>query len=304
MKLDKFFILLPAVCVLYSCQFKDEPIQFDYTSVYFVNQEYIRNLVVGEGLAFKPGVQFGGVVKNNYERRVGFGIDAALVPDDKTLLPADYYTMADNATIVIPKGQMKGYVQFSLDSLKFMNDPRSLTGEFVLPFRLTETSGIDRILEEKDVMVLSLSYFAKQHANYTYSGSANKTVDGATTTIAYANNPTLTSSFRLLRTVGPDLMRVEGDKAANCDPVLGATTFYVRVPVHGGGGVTITSDPDCPVAVLPDGDSIYDEATRTFTLRYKYSSGGADYRVEDVLVFRNRIRDVQTNETDYLNEWW
>lgn len=305
MKLNRIFVLLPVACALWSCGFDDEPIQFDYTSVYFVNQAYNRNVIVGEGLAFKPGVQFAGVIKNNAERLVKYTVDASLVPAGKTALPEDYYTMeGNNSTIVIPKGQMKGYVQFRLDSTKFVGDPRSLTGEFVLPLRLTDLSGIDRITENKGTMLLSLSYFAKQQANYTYSGSSDKTViaTGATTTVNYANNPTLTASFRLLHTVGPDLLRMEGDKAANTEPVLGATTFYVKVPVYGGGDVTIMADPVCPVAVEPNGTSTYDEATRTFTLRYKYTRDGADYTAVDVMVFRNRIRDKQS-ETEYINEW-
>lgn len=303
MKLNQIFLIPAVVFALCSCRFKDEPVQFDYTSVYFVNQEYVRNVVVGEGLAFKPGVQFAGVIKNDAERRVGYVVDADLIPEGKTLLPDDYYTIDNSTAIVIPKGQMKGYVQFRLDSLKFMNDPRSVTGNFVLPLRLTDLEGIDRITDEKDVMVLSLSYFAKQHANYTYKGTVQRAEAGVITSVDYANNPTLTASFRLLKTVGPNRMRVEGDKAPNCDPVLGSTTFIIEVPVHGGGAVKISADDECAVKVQPDGESTYDEATRTFTLRYKYTSDGVEYKAEDVLVFRNRIRDMQPNGVDYINEW-
>lgn len=304
MKLTKLFVLLPVIGVLGACQFKDDPIEFDYTSTYFVNQEYIRNVVVGEGLSFKPGVVLAGVIENKSSRSAEYTIDASLVPTGKVLLPTDYYTMSNSSAIPIPSGHMKGYVTVSLDSTKFVNDPRSLTGEFVLPLRLTGTKGIDRITEEKDVMVISMSYFAKQQANYNYSGTADKIKDGVTTPVSYANNPSLNNSIRLLRTVGPDLMRVVSDKTANGDPVLGTTSFYIQVPVHGGGAVTVSADPACPVVVSPHGESTYDEAKRTFTLGYKFTmSDGTEYRVKDVLVFRNRIRDMQSNGIDYINEW-
>ena len=306
MKRIILFLITPLLFIyaFSSCSFDDEPIEFAYTSVYFPNQEYIRNLVVGEGLAFKPGVIFAGVLENNINRSVSYVIDPSLVSTDQELLPEDYYTFEAGSHINIPKGQLKGYVQFRLDSAKFVADPKSLTGEYVLPLRLKETQNIDKITAGKETMVLSLSYYAKQHANYTYKGTTIQTpTDGSPTTITYTNDPTQTESYRLLRTVGPDIMRVEGDAVTGVDPVS-SVTFYVKVPVYGGGQVTISADPDCAIAVSPNGESTYDEATRTFTLRYKYTlADGTECTANDVLVFRNRIRDVQSNGIDYINEW-
>lgn len=301
MKMIKW-ILLFATVTLFSCSFQDDPVEYLYTMVGFPNQTYVRNVIVGEGLELNIGVTFSGIQNNGIQREVGYQIDPSLVPSGKTILPSDYYTLGHPTTITINKGQLEGYLNVKLDSVKFLSDPKSLTGEYVIPVKLVSKNNIDSINQNKNYMVISLSYFAKQEANYTYYGTVSKIKNGATTNVKYKNDPAQNNSFRLLRTTGPTTMKLVADQIGTNDPSKGVYSFLVDVPVA-GGNITISSDPASAVAVTSVGSSSFNAATRTFTLSYAYTlADGTVCNAADTLVYRNRIRDLQANGV-YINDW-
>jgi hypothetical protein len=288
------FLILPLIMA--ACQFDDQEIRYPVTKALFTYQQYNRQLVVGEGLEMKVGVVYSGVAENNSNKVVKYRIDPSLVPQTMTELPAEYYTCADQTDIVIPKGSLKGYMPVRLDSLRFVTDSRALDGQLVLAVRLTSTEGIDKLADGKETSLISVSYRGKQFGYYTYNGT--RTPQGGQAQ-SYRNTA---AGYRELVTIGPDSFIVYPDQTAASDPNKGQISFKIRVPVHGGGEVTVAPDPYAPVEVTPDGTSTYNEATKTFTLRYKFTIGETDYRVEDEMVFRNRIRDDQGDERK-LVEW-
>lgn len=293
------FCVLGLGSLVSSCGFDDPIVEYPEKSVLFTYQNYKRELVVGEGLKFKLGVVFAGLEKSDRDRKVKYVIDETLIPAGKTLLPAEYYSAANASEIIVPKGDLKGYVQFQMDSLKFISDPKSLTGEYVLPFRIVEADA-DKITEGKDYMVLSLKYLAKQFGYYEYKGS--RTPEGGEEE-KYNNVATDKTSYRELVTVGPSTLRMKADAFANGDPLKAAkVTMLLEVAPLGGTAVTISADPTSPVAVEPAGESTYDPATHTFVLNYKYTVSGTTYTASDKLTFRNRIRDDQGNKVQ-INEW-
>ncbi|GAB6119479.1 BT_3987 domain-containing protein [Dysgonomonas termitidis] len=301
----KKYLLISVILlgIFYSCGFEEEDVVYPYTSVYLPNQSYNRNIIVGEGLELEIGVIFSGVVDNRQDRSVSYTIDPSLINTaGQYELPQTFYSFGDSE-IRIPKGQLKGYLPVKLDSLTFLNDPKSLTGEYIIPIRLVSSSTIDSINAGMNYMKLSVSYFAKQHGNYTYSGKITATNAGVSTETTYANISTVTESYRLLKTTGPTRMRVVADATSQSkDPAKATYSFIVDVPVYGGGEISILPDPTSPVVVSPDGKSTYDVSTKTFRLNYQYAKGGSTYKVSEELVFRNRIRDVQSNGL-YINEW-
>lgn len=302
MKNIKLILLFVSAVALFSCSFEDDPIEFEYTTVLFPNQNYVRNVIVGEGLEMNVGVTFAGIQNNTIQREVGYEIDPTLVPAGKTLLPADYYTLGHPTTITIKKGKLDGYLNVKLDSVKFLADPKSLTGEYVFPIKLVTKNNIDSINPDKNYMVISVSYFAKQEANYTYYGTVTKTKGGITTTVRFKNDPTQNNSFRLLRTTGPTTMKLIADPIGTNDPAKGSYSFLVNVPVT-GGDVTIAADPASAIAVSPVTGSTFDSAKRTFALSYTYTlNDGTVCNSADTLVYRNRIRDMQANGI-YINDW-
>ena len=287
-----------------SCGFDEEEITFGTTSVYFYNQEYNRNVVVGEGLRVRPGIMFSGLLNNSQDRVVGYTIDPSIISDpSKTELPAEYYTLSDATKIVVPAGEFQGYLSVTLDSAAFLADPKAVTGEYVLPLRLTESNDVDSINSEKDYMVISISYWAKQHGNYYYSGRTLRTSVTADDTLSYENNSTINESVRELVTLGPNTLLVKSDPTSTSeDPGKGKFDFTVEVPILGGGQVVISSDPESSIEVLPNGTSTYDAEARIFYLNYKYTDGDWECEASDTLVFRNRVRDIQADGQG-VNEW-
>ena len=194
----KYILLLFATAaILSSCHFEDIEPTFD-TIVLFWNQEYNRNIVVGEGLQFSPGIILGGVIDNHKDRLVKFVIDPALVTNpSKTLLPASYYTLSHPTDIVIKKGEHLGFLNVKLDSAAFLADPKSLTGEYVLPVRITGSNDVDSINVNKDYIMMYISYWAKQHGNYNYSGQAVKKTGGTVVeTLQYSDFLNVANSIR------------------------------------------------------------------------------------------------------------
>ncbi len=302
MKNIKLILLFASIVTVFSCSFEDGPIEFEYTMVSFPNQNYVRNVIVGEGLEMNIGVTFSGVLNNTMQREVGYEIDPTLVPAGKTMLPADYYTLGHSNTITINKGKLDGYLNVKLDSVKFLADPQSLTGVYVIPVKLVSKNNIDSINESKNYMVVSVSYFAKQEANYTYYGTVTKTKGSTVNTVRFKSDPTQNNSFRLLRTTGPTTMKLVADPIGTNDPAKGVYSLLLNTPVT-GGNVTIAADPASAIAVSPLADSAFDTATRTFTLSYTYTlNDGTVCNSADTLVYRNRIRDVQANGV-YINDW-
>ena len=294
--------LLAVSAFLSSCSFEDEPVRYTYTSLLFANQTYNRNIVVGEGLQIGIGVNLAGLAENPSECGAHFEIDPSLVGAGKTLLPADYYTLSNPNYISVPAGQLRGFVYVKIDSTKFLNDPKALTGEYVLPVKLTEPVGVDQLNETKNYIAVSISYYAKQFGNYHYEGAVTRTVAGVEQAKEYyQHNALVTESIRSLTTVGPTKLRVSGDTKGSNDPLKGHS-FLINVPTFNGGTVTIEADPSSDVAVTADGTSSYDVAAKTFTLNYQFTTGdGTVNRISEKLTFRNRIRDVNGNR--YLNEW-
>jgi hypothetical protein len=293
---------LAVILMLSSCQYDDYDLKYKYTSVYFPQQEYNRNIVVGEGLKLHAGVMFGGYIENPSERVVKYVVDPDLVPEGKTILPESYYTLGHPTDIVIPAGQAQGYLSVTMDSVAFLADAKSLTGEYVLPLRLTGKENVDTIIAPKDYHVMSVSYWAKQHGNYRYHGTSVKKQGGVEVSSEhYESLLTDNDGVRELVTVGPTKLQMM-PALKGPDPAQGVYSLILDVPTRGGGAVTILPAPDSGEEVTPNGSSTYDEANYTFILNYKYSSGGFDYEVADTLTFRNRIRDVQEDGLG-VNEW-
>lgn len=298
-------IILISVCLitllLSSCSFHDNPTEYPTKSVLFTYQKYNRELVVGEGLKFKLGVVFAGMEKSDRDRKVYYEIDSSLVPTGKCLLPKDYFTCHNDSEIIIPKGYLKGYMPVIIDSVKFLSDPKSMTGEYVLPFRIVSADA-DTITFGKEFMVLSLKYLAKQFGYYQYRGSKMNITSGEKERYSYVS--TETSSVRELKTAGPTTLRMHGDTyGSSKDPSRqDKYTLLINVPTHGGGSITIEPDPESAIKVISTGESTYDEKKKQFTLSYKYSVDSKEYIVNDTLVFRNRIRDDQGNGVK-INEW-
>lgn len=304
MKSATLKILLLSIFVLNmtSCGFDKITPEYPTKKVLFTYQTYNRQIVVGEGLMIKVGVVFAGLPASDRDRVVKYVIEPSLITDSRqSQLPPEYYRFDDAERIIIPEGQLKGYLPMRIiDSAAFVNDPKALTGEYILPIRITEADA-DQISEGKGYTMISLSYQGRQYGNYTYHGVRTNDSD---TSEEYDNSPTNTNSIRQLQTVSANRFRLYADQAGSNDPNKGKVSMILTVPVSGSGNVTIEPDPDylAETVVTPDGESTYDAATKTFVLKYKYEIDGVTWHAEDTMTFRNRVRDDQ-GDGRVLYEW-
>ena len=125
-------ILLSALALLSLSSCYDDYVKdYDFNAVYFAKQINTRTVVVGEGQKIQVGAVLAGVMENKKNRDVNFVIDNSLVTpgvlssmksadqyikqavsgvSELQSLPSDYYTLSNDETITIPKGDHMGTI--------------------------------------------------------------------------------------------------------------------------------------------------------------------------------------------------
>ncbi len=287
---------------------------FDYTSVYFMYQTNVRTFVVGEGMKIEVGAALAGVRENKQDRIVGFRMDPALVngaalaalktgsnyireamADVDTLkpMPADYFTISDNSTMVIKSGTHMGSVVIQADSARFLKDASTIRPVYAIPFYIASADA-DSIVGAKRSAVVALKYENMLFGNYWHGGvttvkdAAGKIVK---TVKYYTTIPSPEAKVFKLKTVAPDALvtnKISDQEGA----------FKITLD---GNTVKVSKADGSAIEVKPDGPSTFNRAKllqeRKLFLSYKYENeDGTTSFAQDTLTFRNRIRDG-------VNEW-
>lgn len=311
--MKKILFLILSV-VLFSC-YDDYVDDYDYSAIYFAYQTDVRTFVVGEGMKIKVNAALGGVRENKRDREVNFTLDNDLVTPDilatmkgssydyikssvssvTTLfpMPSDYYTISSSDKIVIESGQHHGAVTIKADSARFLADAATLVSTYALPFNIT-TADADTVLDSKKYSVVGLKYENMLFGNY-WHGGVTVVKDAAGNEVKtikyYTTIPSPEAKIMKLKTVGPHSL--ETNKISD-----GAGSFRITLD---GSNVIVSQADGSSIAVLPDGESTFNQAKllqdRRIFLKYKYDNGdGTISYATDTLTFRNRIRDG-------VNEW-
>jgi hypothetical protein len=166
-----FILLIFIIIVVAACE--NQPWSFpDYSlkTVYFPLQLPLRTLSMGEdrvdntldkqGL-FDIGISIGGMYSNKKNWTVDYKVDTSITtkvyryssPQVYTnatkvrYLPSSYYTLTPTNTVTIPSGSFNGLIRVQLADA-FFNDSLAITGQYVIPLKLTGTSA-DSILQGK-----------------------------------------------------------------------------------------------------------------------------------------------------------
>lgn len=320
--MKKILALLVLTIAMVSC-YEEYLLDYPYTATYFYLQQDVRTFVVGEGMKFKVGVTMGGIRENNIDRNIGFALDPSLITPARlasmkitsqgyikdavskvsTLeqLPAAYYTLSSPNTMVIKAGSHTGTVTVKADSLSFTNDSLKTTrmSSYVLPFKITAWPTIDSIIKTKTTNVVGTMIENMLFGKYWHGGAAlvNRPAKADTTFIYKTAIPTLNENLIwTLTTLGPSTLAVSSyyKNAA----VAGDTIMHLTLK---GSKVFVSSGPDAPFVITPDGESTFNRARllqdRKVFLKYKFTDGdGNTYHCTDTIRFRNRIRDG-------INEW-
>ena len=309
-------ILLSALALLSLSSCYDDYVKdYDFNAVYFAKQINTRTVVVGEGQKIQVGAVLAGVMENKKNRDVNFVIDSKLVTSNVLSsmkgsepyikqavsgvsalkpLPSDYYTLSNDETIVIPKGDHLGTIELKVTD-KFISDPSTLKATYVLPLRIVSADA-DSINDGKSTTVIGLHYENMLFGNYYHGGVAEKTTPaGQKETITYrCVIPQAEGLIWKLSTVAPNALVTN-------QIMNGTIKGQLKLTLNEDGSVQVGSVEGSPVEVKADGTSSFNKAKllqdRQLFLKYQFMDAeGNTYHATDTLTFRNRIRDG-------VNEW-
>lgn len=186
---------------------------FDYQSVYFANQYAMRTVELGTDEFVDltadnnhtVGIQaaWGGGYSNKRNVFIDYVVDPSLIDgfyfidSDQVVevMPTDYYTI-DEKQINIPSGKINGSLTVHLTD-KFFADPKSVDRCYVIPVRMTDVVGADRIItgtptdenpvltndahwsvQPKNFILYGVKYVNQWHGQYLRRGVDNATIDG------------------------------------------------------------------------------------------------------------------------------
>lgn len=300
--------------VLFSSCYEDYILDFDNNAVYFTYQTDVRTFVVGEKMEIQVGAVLAGVRQNTRDRVVDFTIEPGLLTEDMLatmqggmdyvkegvagvqaleLLPSDYYTLSDNAKMVIKAGDHKGVITVKVNPDKFLADPKTKSATYALPFKILKADA-DSVLAGKEYSVIGVRYENMLFGNY-WHGGVTVVKDAAGNPVStkryFTEIPSPETRVMKLKTVAPYTLVANriSDQAGEFNLTLDGDKILIS-PVEGAA-----------IQVLADGESRFNGAKllqdRQIYLSYKYANGdGTTSYATDTLTFRNRIRDG-------INEW-
>lgn len=347
--MKKILIYIVIVIGVMAC--KDQKFEFqdyDHTAVYFPLQLPLRTLSMGEDridntldkkFQFDIGVSIGGLyATNNKDWTVDFLVDNSLTNNVYTIankdtikiqpLPGEYYTLDSPSPVTIAKGSFNGRIRVQLSDA-FFDDPLSITGAYVVPLRLTDTSA-DSILvgtpasidlqnpdkidindwqagkSPKDWVLYGIKYINGYHGSYLQRGKVI-TYAGSTPidTVYYRDKHVERDNIVFLKTTGR----------------ASAVTNFISKNTSGTGGYAMNLEfanmwgtPGGPIVISPSEGSLYsvtgsgqflDKETSTESiigidmqsmhLNYTYEDQENTYVATDTLVFRDRDLKFEEN---------
>jgi hypothetical protein len=283
---NKVLIIITAcfLATIFSCEYEDFVVDYQYTAVYFPHPIIDRTVITGEYMDIKAGIYLGGRVENTKQEWATFELDQNILNGTSyILLPTEYYTMENSDRFIIPEGQFQGLLKITINPELFCSDTLALNSTYALGFRLLDTS-VDTILEGMDTTIITFKYTNTYHGNYYHKGLSISYINGnPVDTMHYPSDDVWElKTFSIHGVTAPEMGNISG------------SDYYMDLTVSADNAVTIVKNPDATVDVTGSGQ--YDPDTRTFILEYSFLFDNKNYSARDTLLFRNRI-------VDGINQW-
>ena len=311
-----------------SCENKDKafPDYDGGTNVYFAYQYPIRTIILGDMTTmdnsmdnqhrFQIYATFGGTYKGR-NIDVDVQVDKSLVDgltfdngDPVRVLPDSYYTLSSN-TIRI-NGSHQGCIDVQLSD-EFFNDPLSVGTNYVVPLVITNATGVDHIktgtpneegtsparqdkdswnVAPMDYTLYLVNFINKYDGNYLRRGTDVITTSSGTTTeerkaeyVEY--DEVIKATTRSLNSVVLPITNLKvGSSVVTCDILLTFDGSDQCTITSATSGYTVTGTGEFKTKSEKkawgdkDRDGLY--------LHYTINLGSVQYKVEDILVARDR----------------
>jgi hypothetical protein len=336
------FICIVLIIGLAACENQEQEFpDYDLQAVYFPIQLPIRTLSLGEDRIdntldkehkFDIGVSIGGMYENKKDWTVDYVVDTSLTENAMNgsgapllALPANYYTLSPFNTVIIPKGSFNGLIRVELTD-DFFNDPLSLTGQYVIPLRITGTSadsvlsgkqakpGIAdrRVLSDwesgkapKDWVLYGIKYVNAYHGTYLHRGRDIISIGGVPTdTIVFRNRYVERDITYLLTTTG--LLSVSTNGVGTKISKTGKYSMGLAFANSQGASGSIIISPRAGSTYVVTGAGEYYDIVNSIEswtglkwqsmyLNYTYTEGANVHEVADTLVFRDRGMKYEVN---------
>jgi hypothetical protein len=289
-----------------SCEeYEDYIKDYDFSAVYFGAQKPLRTIVAYDEMTFKVGVTLAGKRENTVDEWVTYEIDPSLLDDTGfTLLPDDYYSVSDGATMVVPKGKFLGDVTVTLDKTAFTGDPLAHLNTYALPLRLKETSADsilsgafdeegNQLVQPKDYTILVVKYISPLHGVYYHKGVQRELdASGAVVSeVTYSKSDLSANQTWDLSTQALNEVETSGIGT------FVAQGYALHLVRNEDNTVTISEVAGTSISLI-EGSGSYDEVKREFYLNYKFTVNSVQYSVTDNLILR------QPPELDLRFEEW
>ncbi len=305
--------MLAACAMLFTTSCKNGNVEFDnydYQTIYFANQMYVRNIQLGDDVyltdddnqhKFYIKATLGGDRNLNSEHKVKIVVDNNLCDGlkfsdtgrDVTPMPTSYYQLKSDV-ITIPAGQVTGGVEVQLTDA-FFADPKALDENYVIPVRMVE-AGNDSILSgtkletvaspvlqkssdwsvaPKNYTLCCVTYKNAYHGAWISHGTDNIDLDGVTTEEKREAEYLENNDIRYMTTLGLNTAKYTLSTVVNITDDKGketsaALTANLILTVDNSGNVTVKAEDNSLADVPGSGNGGQYSYTATGSGKWEY----------------------------------
>lgn len=276
-----------------SC-YDDYANDYENPNMGFAVSKPLRTVIADRDMPIYIGVSIGGKREVDMSDWAKFVIDPALVEGiGKTLLPDNYYTLADPEYFRVRKSNLPvADVRINFTEA-FYNDPLCLEGHYVLPFRMTDNS-LGALREGAETTVAVIKYISTYAGTYYRMGKITE-VDASGTVlgepVSYGDtHDIINCSTTTFKSSAPRVVVCPG--VGNEQESVGSLVLTMdankKVTIAGMDGKAVISDASGSYRTEGDYEYVANAGTRApqFDLEYTYVKSGKYYHVAEKLVLR------------------
>lgn len=300
-------IIFTAAIAIFVCScYKGYVDDYEVTNMGFALSKPLRTVV--HDTPIYVGVSIGGKRSVDTKDWATYRIDADMLAGTGfTLLPSNYYKLADESTFRVRSSNMPvADVEISFTDA-FYADPNCLDNYYALPLRVTGTS-CDEIREDADTSIVVIRYVSSYSGTYYLMGEVSE-LDASGNSVAtetYAVKELSDNITRSFITVSP--YEVIRPGIGNLDDSATERLRIILPSQISSGSVAVTVEGVTGGVAITDASGIYtprgsysligsDDPAPEFDLEYTYELAGVKYRVSEKLVLRRHPIDDLRVET-------